>query len=74
MTEPAWREPMLATLTKERFSSPDWIFERKVDGTELWSRSHKSMSLSYPELCDALDKRGPGRPTTWRGCLWSWGC
>jgi DNA ligase D-like protein (predicted ligase) len=72
VTEPAWREPMLATLTKERFSSPDWIFERKVDGvralairggdgTELWSRNHKSMSLSYPELCDALDKRGPDR-------------
>lgn len=72
MTEPAWREPMLATLTNERFSSPDWIFERKVDGvralairgddgTELWSRNHKSMSLSYPELCGALDKRGPGR-------------
>jgi bifunctional non-homologous end joining protein LigD len=63
---------MLATLTDERFSSPDWIFERKVDGvrclavrdgdgTELWSRNHKSMSLSYPELCEALDQRGPDR-------------
>src|ERR1700761_7743657 len=29
---PAWAEPQLATLTRDRFSSPDWIFERKLDG------------------------------------------
>jgi bifunctional non-homologous end joining protein LigD len=29
---PAWTQPMLATLTDARFSSPDWIFERKLDG------------------------------------------
>ena len=29
---PDWLEPMAATLTEERFSSPDWIFERKFDG------------------------------------------
>lgn len=29
---PRWTAPMLATLTDERFSSPDWIFERKLDG------------------------------------------
>lgn len=29
---PEWLEPMAATLTDERFSGPDWIFERKFDG------------------------------------------
>jgi bifunctional non-homologous end joining protein LigD len=29
---PAWVEPQLATLTRERFSDPAWIFERKLDG------------------------------------------
>ena len=29
---PEWIEPMAATLTQERFASPEWIFERKYDG------------------------------------------
>src|SRR5687767_4487866 len=29
---PDWLEPMAATLTEERFSGPEWIFERKFDG------------------------------------------
>ena len=29
---PSWVEPQLATLTRERFSDPRWIFERKLDG------------------------------------------
>jgi ATP-dependent DNA ligase len=28
-TLPSWAEPQLATLTRERFSDPGWIFERK---------------------------------------------
>src|SRR5262249_44449607 len=32
---PDWVEPMAATLTQERFSGPDWIFERKLDGIRL---------------------------------------
>jgi ATP-dependent DNA ligase len=32
---PDWVEPMAATLTQERFISPDWIFERKFDGIRL---------------------------------------
>lgn len=32
---PEWLEPMAATLTQERFTSPDWIFERKLDGIRL---------------------------------------
>ena len=57
---------MLATLTEERFSRPDWIFERKLDGVRclarrdadgrvrLLSRNDKDMSRTYPEIVDAL--------------------
>jgi DNA ligase D-like protein (predicted ligase) len=56
---------MLATLTDQRFSSPDWVFERKYDGVRalasrigdtprLWSRNQKAMDKTYPELIDTL--------------------
>lgn len=32
---PEWIEPMAATLTYERFTGPEWIFERKLDGIRL---------------------------------------
>ena len=32
---PDWLEPMAATLTEERFTGPEWIFERKFDGIRL---------------------------------------
>jgi ATP-dependent DNA ligase len=32
---PEWIEPMAATLTQDRFSGPEWIFERKFDGIRL---------------------------------------
>jgi ATP-dependent DNA ligase len=32
---PAWLEPMAATLTEERFTGPEWLFERKFDGIRL---------------------------------------
>jgi bifunctional non-homologous end joining protein LigD len=35
MTLPDWIEPMAATLTQERFTGDDWIFERKYDGIRL---------------------------------------
>ena len=36
MTEfPEWLEPMAATLTQERFTGPEWTFERKYDGIRL---------------------------------------
>jgi bifunctional non-homologous end joining protein LigD len=34
-TFPEWVEPMAATLTQERFTAPEWIFERKFDGIRL---------------------------------------
>ncbi len=35
MSFPDWVEPMAATLTQERFTGPEWIFERKFDGIRL---------------------------------------
>jgi len=32
---PDWLEPMAATLTEDRFTGPDWLFERKFDGIRL---------------------------------------
>ena len=32
---PEWVVPMAATLTQERFTGPDWIFERKLDGIRM---------------------------------------
>jgi len=62
---PGWIQPMLATLTRRRFSDPNWIFERKFDGqrllafssaksTRLMSRNRKDVSTAYPELVDAF--------------------
>jgi ATP-dependent DNA ligase len=32
---PEWLEPMAARLTQERFTGPEWLFERKLDGIRL---------------------------------------
>jgi DNA ligase D-like protein (predicted ligase) len=53
---PEWLVPMAATLTQERFSGPDWVFERKYDGirllaykngaeVQLFSRNHLPQHL-----------------------------
>jgi DNA ligase D-like protein (predicted ligase) len=63
--QPDWMPPMLATLTERRFSDPDWIFERKLDGVRclgfvhdgevrLLTRNKLSANTSYPEVVDAL--------------------
>src|SRR6476469_5036540 len=35
MSTPEWLEPIGATLTQDRFTGPDWMFERKFDGIRL---------------------------------------
>ena len=56
---------MKAVLTDERFSHPDWIFERKLDGIRciairdgeslrMLSRNDLSLNERYPELAEAL--------------------
>jgi ATP-dependent DNA ligase len=37
---PDWLEPMAATLTQDRFTGTDWIFERKFDGIRLLAYKH----------------------------------
>src|SRR3954454_14838365 len=39
---PDWIEPMAATLTQERFTGPEWVFERKFDGIRLLAFKHDS--------------------------------
>jgi DNA ligase D-like protein (predicted ligase) len=57
---------MKAVLTDERFSDPEWIYERKLDGirciavrdgasVKLLSRNDLSMNDRYPEIAEALE-------------------
>jgi ATP-dependent DNA ligase len=56
---------MKAVLTRERFSDPGWIFERKLDGircvavrtgerVRLLSRNERPLNARYPEVAGAL--------------------
>lgn len=60
---------MLATLTRQRFSDGDWIFEHKLDGerclafkrgstVRLLSRNRQPLENTYPEVVDALRAAG----------------
>jgi ATP-dependent DNA ligase len=61
-------EPMMASLIKDPFDSPDRIFETKLDGyraivvidptgkARLWSRNHLPLEPKFPTLGDALNK------------------
>src|SRR5262249_23783987 len=62
---PEWVVPMAATLTQERFSGPEWIFERKLDGirllafkrgedVRLLSRNQLPQNASYPSVVNAI--------------------
>lgn len=60
---PEWLVPMAATLTQERFTGPEWIFERKFDGirliafkngddVKLFSRNHLPQNI--PTISEAI--------------------
>ena len=62
---PKWLVPMAATLTQERFTGPEWIFERKFDGirllaykngetAELFSRNQLPQDI--PSVVEAIKK------------------
>jgi ATP-dependent DNA ligase len=62
---PKWLVPMAATLTQERFTGPEWIFERKFDGirllaykngetVELFSRNQLPQDI--PSVVEAVRK------------------
>jgi DNA ligase D-like protein (predicted ligase) len=61
---------MLAVLTDKRFSDPDWIFERKLDGMRclafgdgddlrLLSRTRHALNATFPEVAEALLAQEP---------------
>lgn len=69
---PDWCDPMLAVLTDERFSDPDWIFERKLDGerivvffdgerARLMTRNRNDVTKTYPELAEAVADQASDR-------------
>ena len=66
---PSWAQPQLATLTKDRFSDPEWLFERKLDGerllafrdasgVRLLTRNDRDVTGTFPEVADALMAQG----------------
>ena len=59
---------MAATLTQERFTGPDWLFERKLDGIRLlafkqgptvtlYSRNRLPQNHHYPTVVEAIAKQ-----------------
>lgn len=66
---PIWVPPMLAVLSKEVFSRPDWVYEAKLDGqrsllfkkgksVRLMTRNQKDRTSHYPDLVDAIQTSG----------------
>jgi bifunctional non-homologous end joining protein LigD len=65
---PAHARLMKAVLSREAFSDPAWLFERKLDGirclairdggtTRMLSRNDLDLAGRYPEVRDALDEQ-----------------
>lgn len=60
---PDWLVPMAATLTQDRFTGPEWIFERKFDGIRLLAFkqgadvrlfSRNRLPQNYPSIVEAI--------------------
>jgi len=60
---PDWVVPMAATLTDKRFTGPEWIFERKLDGIRLLAFkkgrdvqlfSRNQLEQHNPAIADAI--------------------
>lgn len=78
---PEWLVPMAATLTQERFSGPEWIFERKFDGIRLLAYkkgddvclfSRNQLPQDLPSIERAIARLPHGElildgEVTWRG-------
>jgi DNA ligase D-like protein (predicted ligase) len=65
--QPNWIDPMLATLTRDYFSDPEWVYEPKLDGIRcltfkkgervtMLSRNKLDLSGGYPRVLKALEK------------------
>jgi bifunctional non-homologous end joining protein LigD len=65
---PQFVTPMMASVVKEPFDHPDWIFETKLDGfraiavidsagqARLWSRNRLPLEPKFPMALDAVDQ------------------
>ena len=64
-TMPDWIDPMKAMLTEERFSSDEWLYERKLDGirclafrqgsnVRLLSRNKLELNGRFPQVASAV--------------------
>jgi ATP-dependent DNA ligase len=65
---PQWIQPMAATLTQERFTGPEWSFERKFDGIRLLAYkkgkqvqlfSRNRLPQNIPAVSQAIAKLPP---------------
>ena len=65
---PDWIVPMAATLTQERFTGPEWVFERKFDGIRLLAFkrdgqvrlfSRNRLPQACPPISDAVAALAP---------------
>ena len=56
---PEWFVPMAATLTQQRFTGPEWVFERKFDGIRLLVFKHAGQVRLFsrnrlPQTCPPI--------------------
>ncbi len=67
---PKGSDAMKAVLTDERFDDPEWIYERKLDGIRCVAvrdggsvrlLSRNDLSMSYPDVAQALDAQSATR-------------
>src|SRR2546423_4054438 len=67
-----WMNPMLATLTREQFWDPKWIFEPKLDGirclsyrdgknVDLYSRNQLKLNATFAGLIEPMLRQRPQR-------------
>jgi hypothetical protein len=62
--------PMMASVAKDPFDSPDWIFETKLDGyraiavinsaghARIWSRNQLPLEQKFPTVGDSVNQLG----------------
>jgi len=67
---PEWIEPMAAMLTQDRFSGPEWLFERKADrgGRILVDTGRNGFSATF--AAPYAVRARPGAPVS-APCTWS---
>ena len=84
MAFPEWLEPMAATLTDQRFTGPEWIFERKLDGirllafkqgsrVQLLSRNRLVLTAAYPSVVESIAKVPVANAIFDGEATWAWG-